>query len=335
LDVIREGWFPAGLTAHEGVERLLPNHYLDLDSWSVQRYWPRADITATESPEDCVHSIVELVRRQLEALTQAPEFIAQALTAGHETRALLACAREIREQVTFVTVTGSDRHACDTAMAQRIAGDLGLQHRELPRVTASPEQQELFRLRGGHCVGDSNVLYHPSVWPLAENHFFVGGLGGEVGRAFLWRDSDNSQTRLSAATLIGRMGLLNLPVISTRLEQWLQALPLTDSLQVLDLAYIEHRMGPWSSAQFYNDPTLVRFAPLVTRRALEMLISLPPEWKRNNLLLGTIIGECWPDLDKYPYNSRGFLRDNLVKLQKALENPGIVVKKIRKSLRVY
>ncbi len=36
------GYFSFGLTAFAGVERLLPNHYLDLETFAPQRHWPRA-----------------------------------------------------------------------------------------------------------------------------------------------------------------------------------------------------------------------------------------------------------------------------------------------------
>ena len=334
LGVAREGWFPAGLSAHRGVERLLPNHYLDLHDWSVRRHWPGAEITVANNPMDIVEELVALIHTQLSALSRGPKEIAQALTAGRETRMLLACARPVVEQTLFTTVAGPDRHECDTRMARRIAGDLGLRHREVARVEASPAQRELFVRRGGHCVGDTNALYHPSVWPLAEKHVLVGGLGGEIGRAFLWQASDTPDMTVSTSRIIGRLGLPKLDALTTRIDAWLAGLPrdLTggNAFSVLDLAYIEQRMGPWYGVQFYCDPTLVRLAPLMTRRAVELMLSLPPDWKRSSRLYDEIIARNWPELGHYPYNSLGVWRDGINKARKAIQNPRIILKKLRK-----
>ena len=108
------------------------------------------------------------------------------------TRSYLACAKPIlnSNSVEFITVVGADSHETDTVMAKKIAEGCQLKHVTLPRERASPSQIALFIKRNGHCVGDSNALYHPSVWPIAHSHIFFGGLGGEFARAFLWRKRD-------------------------------------------------------------------------------------------------------------------------------------------------
>lgn len=330
LDVAREGWFPGGLTAHTGISRVLPNHYLDLQDWGLTRCWPREELVTAPNPMKAVDELVALVRTQLTALSAGPLEIAQGLTAGRETRTLQACARPVVSQIQFVTITGADRHACDTVMARKIAGDQGLRHREIPRVTATQAQRDLFVRRGGHCVGDSNALYHPSVWPLAKNYILAGGIGGEVGRGFFWKPADTPDTDLSGASLVGRLGLARQDQIIAGLDAWLKGLPTDNALEILDFAYVEQRMAPWSGAQFCCDPTLIRTAPLMTRRGVDLLLSLPPEWKRTNRLFAEIIKANWPELEKYPYNSLGFWSDTFNKAVRAIENPNIILKKLRK-----
>ncbi len=330
LRVRREGWFPAGLTAHKGVSRLLPNHYLDLQRFEVHRHWPNAPVPRTDSPQDAIAELIEIVRDQIEALIGAEKKVAMALTAGHETRMLLGIVRPLLSDIEHVTVTGADRHSVDTMMARRIAKAEGLRHMELPRRTASEAARDLYIRRGGHCVTDSNSYYAPSVHPIAPTHNFVGGLGGEVARAFLWQDADRPDTDMPATRLIGRFGLPNETELREPLEAWLKTVPSDSTLDVLDLAYIEHRMGPWSGGQFYNDPTLVRYAPMFTRRTTELMLSLPDDWKRGQWMSGEALRQTWPELSKYPYNSAGKLRDTFAKVQRVIDDPGIVVRKLRK-----
>lgn len=334
LGVDGEGWFPAGLTAHRGVERLLPNHYLDLDSWETQRFWPSGPLGGplgrTQDPGQAVTEMIALVQTQIEALLNADRRVALALTAGHETRLLLACARPYLSDIDVVTVVGSDGHARDTVIARRIAQDLGLRHVELPRVKATAAQRELFIRRGGHCNADSNSHYHPSVWPIAETHHFIGGLGGEVGRAFLWRAQDHPATAVTAGMLVSRLGLPAEGELIRRMEGWLSALPSSNAFDILDLAYIEHRCGPWYAAQFCCDPSLARFAPIFCKAGVELMLALPPEWKRGSRLGHEIIERQWPELLAYPFNSLGLVQDYLIKLRRAAADPRVLVKKLRK-----
>jgi hypothetical protein len=331
LGVDGEGWFPAGLTAHHGVMRLMSGHYLDLVQGKAVRFWPTSALPVGDDAAGRVEEIIALVRSQMKALLKGSKRVAMALTAGRETRMLLACARPFVAQVDFVTVTGDDRHKIDSLMAQRIARDLGLSHMILPRQAATPEQRSLFIRRGGHCNADSNSRYHPSVWPLAKGHIFVGGVGGEIARAFFWRPSDTPTTPLTAAMLCGRFGLPMAEPLVAAVQAWLdQAPPGLNTQQLLDLAYHEHRTSAWSSVQFCCDPTVMRLGPLMTYRGLDLMLGLAPEWKRASRLADAITSRLWPELETYPYNSLGRWSDLVVKLQRVLDDPKIILKKLRK-----
>ena len=43
-------WFPSGITAHDGLCRLMHNHYLDLDQWFTKRHWPLDELKMSEEP---------------------------------------------------------------------------------------------------------------------------------------------------------------------------------------------------------------------------------------------------------------------------------------------
>lgn len=330
LGVDKAGWFPGGLTAHSGVERLLPNHYLDLQSWKPVRFWPNAEIPEANNPRDSIQELIDLVDQQFGILVNSGKKVAISLTGGRDTRMLLACARPYLDQVSFVTVTGADSHSMDTVMARMIAREERLDHLELPRQIASEQQRDHYLRLGGHCVADGNSWFHPSVSPLRANHVLLGGAGGEVGRAFFWQPTDTPQTKVSGTTLTGRMGFRKEEALIARLSEWMDRAPWDDTLHNLDLAYVEQRMGPWGAAQFPCDPTLVRYAPLVTRRAIELMIGLPAEWKRNGIAAEETVRLAWPELEKYRYNSLGPVRDTFLKMRRVVADPGLVVKRVRK-----
>lgn len=326
------GWFPGGVTAHAGLTRLLPNHYLDLADFTVHRHWPRGPWREGSDPDAEARDLAELVRAQVGALVAYPERrVAQALTAGRETRMLLGCAREVAGLIDLVTVSAGGSHQTDTVMARRIAAAEGLSHRELPRATASAAERANYLRRGGHCIADANARYFPSVRPIADSHVFVGGAGGEIGRGFFWRQGDTRETRLDGAGLMNRFGLPPEPRLIAAMEVWLAGLDGFDSLQILDLAYIEQRMGPWAGPQFCCDPTLVRFAPLLSRRTAELMLGLPENWKRGEGMADAILQATWPELLRFPFNSLGAVRDMLGKLGRVTRDPSLVLRKLRKK----
>ncbi|QCO58113.1 hypothetical protein EOK75_20350 (plasmid) [Pseudorhodobacter turbinis] len=329
LGVDGEGWFPAGLTAHHGLHRLLPNHYLDLDTWAVQRFWSGPETTA-EDPARVVEEIIEIVQAQIEALVNGPKRVAMALTAGTNTRTLIACARDYIAKIDCMTIIGGDRHEMDSIVASRIAKDMGLNHIKLDRTNATDKQKELFIKRGGHCNGDSNALYHPSVWPLAETHVFVGGAGGEIAYPSTLKATDTIESKVSTAQIIARLGLPRNTTVALALERRLADMGDIDVLTKLGLVYLEDRYAAWYAPQFCCDPTLLRLAPLLTTRSVELMMQLPAEWRQENRLGHEIIARLWPELAQYPYNSLGKWRDMVLKLRRAIANPQLVLKVLRK-----
>ncbi len=330
LGVDGEGWFPSGLTAHKGLTRVLTNHVLDMNTGTIHRTWPTEDLTITDRPEALVDGYIDLIQAQLEAMAKGPKRVALALTAGLDTRSLLACAKPYLDQIDCLTVVGTDRHATDSIMARKVAGLAGVKHITLPRKEATAEQRTTFLRRGGHCNGDSNSRFHPSVWPVKDSHVFVGGLGAELARGFFWRPADTVESHFAPEQLLGRMGLPADPDCMAAVAALIDSMPGSSGLQKLDLLYAEDRHCAWYAAQFCSDPTLVRQAPMLTTRAVEMMFQLPPDWKRGARLGHAIVARAWPELAELPYNSLGPWRDRYYKLRRALSDPQVVVKKLRK-----
>jgi hypothetical protein len=325
-----DGFMAAGRTAHQGLIRLLPNHYLDLKSWAPKRHWSVSMSEPVGNPREAIAEIISIVRDQIEALLGSDLRVAQALTAGHETRMLLGIAKPFIKDIDFVTVVGSDRHAVDSIMASRIAKSEGLNHRKLQRVTASEEARQVFIRRGGNCVVDSNSYYAPSVAPIADTHNFVGGLGGELARAFFWHDQDSAASEITPQRLLNRFGQPYEKQMHAPLQQWLDDLPEDNALDILDMAYVEHRMGPWSGGQFCNDPTLVRYAPLFTRRCSELMLGLPDDWKRHERMSSEAVSQTWPELADYPYNFVSNWHSFSAKAHRVIADPWVILRRLRK-----
>ncbi len=76
----------AGLTAHRSLNRLLPNHRLNLESWAVERIWPRTPFPSL-GIDQVISEIVDDSRGSIDIAMQGGNTL-MPLTAGNETRAL-------------------------------------------------------------------------------------------------------------------------------------------------------------------------------------------------------------------------------------------------------
>lgn len=300
----QDGWFPFGLTARHGIDRLLPNHTLDLDTWQVTRHWPLGDLAEVEDVSGAVAEIAQCLKRNIRAVTQVRP-VHMSLTAGRDSRILLACARGETERIRFFTLPSADRKAeLDQGIATRIASEHGLDHLCLParEVTASELARWVYRT--GWCVGEVRGWNAAGAFAeLGPDRPWLSGVGGEVGRCFYW--GSRSGTPLpSMPELLRRLGLPPEGEIVERGERWLRDLPVTAASTVLDLLYIEQRLGCWGGVLSYALPDGCAFhlLPFAQRRTFEMMLRLPASYRWRQRLATDLVAMEWPELLRFPFN---------------------------------
>ncbi|WP_018856739.1 hypothetical protein [Rhizobium sp. 42MFCr.1] len=327
LDVENAGWFTGDLTAHAGVNRLLCNHYLDLDTWTANRHWPASPITVSLDPTSTCTRIFERVGQTIEILARTGK-TSVALTAGSDSRLLLSCCKNLLREVSFVTVKAPNADV-DTNCAKRLALKFKLAHETLAYCEATHEQAELWRLRAGHCVGGNNVKMHPSVRAL-EGRYFVGGLGGEVGRGFLWLNA-KPDTVIDAKGLVSRLKLPQSDEILQSVEDWIRPISHFDALTILDLAYIELRMSSWGFCDTYVKPNQCELHPMISRANYVDMLSLPPDLRRKGEIYFRQIERTWKEISEIPINKYGNYRDVIAPALAVVRNPK---RAYRKALQI-
>lgn len=324
LDVEDAGWFTAGLTAHERIDRLLCNHYLDLDSWTARRHWPVATIEVSPNPASTCARICDRISKTIEILASSGS-TSVALTAGNDSRLLLACSRHMLANLTFVTVAAPTADL-DVACAKRLARQFSLRHQVLPYREATEGEADLWRFRAGHCVGGNNVKMHPSVRPL-EGRPFVGGLGGEVGRGFLWLNA-KPDTVIDARGLVARLKLSRTAEVATAVDKWLAPLAHFDAFFILDLAYLELRMSSWGFCDSYVKPKQLEIHPMISRANYVDMLSLPPDVRRKGDIYFQAIEALWKEVSEVPINKYGNYKDMLRPAKEAIRHPKRASRKV-------
>lgn len=331
LGVAQDGWFPNGLTAHTGIVRLLPNHYLDLTTFRPVRHTMCASFADTPAEaDDVADAIVTQVRGVTQALLAAGCPIAVGLTGGYDSRLLLAALRGMTDKVLFYTVAGPGS-TFDLVRAKELAERFGLQHKILPFATADDAQKAEWDLRVGDCLRTVNRVMHPSVFPL-EEYACIGGWGGEIGRCFLWRDMASVPGQIEAVHIVDRLKLNRVDKLVAGIDRWLEDFAGVHPLTTLDMAYIEQRSGPWALAQSYANPRSLVFHPIGSARTIAGMLSLPPEVRQDDGLIRRAIERAWPELLELPINRYGDRRDMVASARRLL-NPGRVARKVRQVVR--
>jgi hypothetical protein len=299
----RDNWYPFGLTPWEGVDRVLPNHFLDLRTFEAIRHWPRDHLGSETDLATATETVGETLTHQVAAVA-AHHPIQMSLTAGRDTRVLLAAARRIADRLSFFTTPIPDRSGrVDVSIAEAISRTHGLAHRTLVYETATEQQLGEWLERVGHCCAGRTWRSVLTLQSLDATAAWLPGLGGEVARAYYWKAHPASEVFGTPETLVGALRLPPHPEIHQRAALWAETLPLTGPEQALDLLYIEQRLGCWASPQNLGHTGVAfRAFPFNHRRIFTEMLTLPTPVRHQQQLSTAIVEHRWPELLRFPFN---------------------------------
>lgn len=333
LGVSAGGWFPAGLTAHHGVRRLLANHFLDLERFTDHRHWMLEPDEEYSDVEPVLERLASVLTGVSAALTGEGRVLLP-MTGGLDCRVLLAACRQNLENVDLMTVwyPGADR---DVHLAKAISRvDRRIRHRVLKPRRVDVDEARQWAFRVSHCVGGANQTFRYSREDMLPYRYFLSGVGGEVGRAFLWNGAEEGDTPISSRSLIGRLGLRPSPVLEEAVEGWLAGVSASDRARVLDLAYLELRVSAWAYVQSYAHVAvghMCTVSPMVNRDVFQCFAALDRAQRLSGAPFRAVIQRLWPELLSVPINRYGDLRDWFAPARKLLQ-PVRVARKARKVL---
>jgi hypothetical protein len=355
VDLVREmgipyfdAMYPLGLTPRHNIERLLPNHYLDLSNWKNVRHWPKKPLQSRASVDEAVGTIAAILKRNIAAVAlRIPTYLH--LTAGHDSRMLLACAKDVVDHLEMLTIPfPDDRGFIDVSIARKITQQLHLCH-FVPHWR-QPKQEDLdeWMFRVDYNIGETRGLQAATTLKQVNPvHAHLYGEAGEVGRAYLARRlSVNEESKITPERLHSCWRALSTRVPSTalvltRLQHWLETVPAADAIQLLDLFLIEQRLGCWGGIWPYaesGNPGFVTF-PFCHREIIERMLTLPTQYRRSDVLARDVINHEWPELLAWPFNEPiGSMHVSLAAFRtrtlvgKAVRNPCWAMKRIWERL---
>ena len=230
------------------------------------------------------------------------------LTAGGDSRMLLACAREIAAALELFTVPHADPVGrTDVETATAIAHRFGLDHHCLHWVEGTVDDMRLWYYRSGALAGEPRGARSVRTYDQLGadgRRLRLSGAGVELARGIAWTEAekrsaahDGSPTELSAADLLGRIAVPRHPLLEAAAEHWIASLPGLGPLEAIDLLALETH-GGWIGAISLGNPEAftTTIYPFANRAVLDAIFGLPRDYRGSDRLRLDVIASRWPEL---------------------------------------
>jgi hypothetical protein len=303
-----EYWWPGDSSPFSEVRHLLPNHYLNLRDGTCRRYWPDEKLPAMPLAA-AVQECSRLLAGSLAAAAERFD-LALPLTAGWDSRLLLAASKRIATRLSYFTLkikaaNLTEGHP-DLAIPRALLAHLGLRHEviELPEKT-DPQFSAVFQ--------QSVALAH-DVWSLdaqAILEFYrlqkvvIAGGVSEAARNF-YTLPRSLERKLTGEKLASLAGMGRHPFAVTYFNEWLGKLGPTYNFRALDLFYWEQRAGSWLAMcqKEFDVAWSEIFSPYNCRRLLSHMLAVKNVYRRdpNFTLYREMILHLWSDVFAFPIN---------------------------------
>jgi hypothetical protein len=308
---MREYYFPADVTLYSEIKHLPPNHYLDLSNQSCHRFFP-CDPRPEQSTEVAADRAATMLKNVVEG-AQRRFPLSLGLTAGMDSRLVLAATKAISQDVFYYTVAHpirmkdpkSPESDPDVNIAKKLCERLGLRH-HLIWSEISIEGTDFERL-----LQRQTSLPHLffGEWAYAllgtypEQRVALTGSCSEAARLKWYRKA--SLPTISADKISDLYGwqLSRNEFVLQSIEKWLQtAKPSCEKsgFEILDLFYWEFKMGRWLS-QNLTELDLVQevMCPFNCRELITTMMSTPwndrsfyTHFRLQRIMLSKLWQEC-------------------------------------------
>ncbi len=326
-----EYWYPGELSAYSGVKHLMPNHYLDLKSLKQVRYWPRERI-AVESIEDCVEKCSEILRGLYSSIQRRYD-LAQGITAGLDSRIILAASRDVGSRIEYLTHThaGLGLNGADIMIPSKMLPALGLEHKVVVHYEMMDKEFErIYRrnvstARHGH--GLNAYAFHRYFMEQGKERLLINGVCGEITRGFYYLPAlvpVNGVTLCSLTRMRGsRMAL-------EQFENWLQStqgVSRESGISLLDLFYWEQRVGSWAAMSYSEyDIAFESFSPMNCRLFLTTMLGVKKNYRQtvDTILHLALIKRMWPQVLDYAINPPQEMGGKIIRKMKRTPLHGII-----------
>jgi len=305
---------------YKDVNKILPNHSLDLQHFTESRYWPW-DSFKENNFNSTVHKIADELKGVLCALSEvAPLSIA--VTGGYDSRVMLAASKNIKhkcyyfiDKLSFMTDTHSDT-VIGSELCKRMDVEFHI-HKDFPAIKDIPESFKSDFMNNVFFATQKRIpevyYYHQHL----SKHTNICGVG-EFGRSVYGAPSSSK----SVSFLCQKYQCSNSEYAITETEKWLRSVKNSKELAgypINTLYYIEQKIGNWGAVgNAESDIAFEEVNPFASHYLISLMLMLKPKYTAyaNSKLFSALIHELAPELDGVPINPASGFKEKTIKLIK-------------------
>ncbi len=296
-------------TIYLNVNHLMPNYYLNFKLSRAYRFWPNKPLEKFDL-DKAVELAVEILRGSLHAVNFRYK-LALAVTAGWDSRVLLAASKQIHSDIHyFVSVMGNEKkNFPDVLIPSRLFHQLGLPFNiQKCDIEIDPEFKDLLKKN----VAMARVELPKATYIYKYHLDFKGmlnvnGNASEIAKTIIRPPFPIKVTGDSFAKL-KYIGYGGITYVASQLQDWIDEvteLCALYNLNIFDMLYWEQRMGNWGAHYPAElDISMDQFSPFNNRLLLMILLSVDEKYRRypNYTLYSKIIEKLWPEILSQPIN---------------------------------
>lgn len=288
-------------TYYDEIKHLLPNHYLDINKKQSFRYWPNEPIQRLELNE-AAERACEYLKGILKSASHRYQLM-MAVTAGNDTRTLLAASRDIRDKIYYFInkhKNMDDKHP-DIFVPKAIFDRINIPFHIHKYDNNVPERFEKIFLNN---VFLASKKYLPVIYNIyyKRHSSKINILGvGEIGRGFYGK----RPRKLSGYFLSRTLKYKDSFFAVKECQKWLdEAEPISKlyGVDVMTLLLWEQLLGNWGVvADSESDIAIEHFDPFNCHYLYEVLLGVDRKYASDRLFR-EIINKMWPELLEFPIN---------------------------------
>ncbi|APX89594.1 hypothetical protein BV394_07595 [Brevirhabdus pacifica] len=307
-----------GHTRDVGVRRMIPNHYLDLDSFALHRHWPKGDENLDATSEEAGDGIDEIVARlgQVFGALVRTHDCAVPVSGGNDSRNLIACGKDHLGHVrAFYSHRINKMSGFDCMVARMLMKKLRQPHQTID--VRAPEHEDRFEparqraarwdfaFRTGYQAlgSDHPVLVAADLAPRAE--VVLRGNVMDILRANQY-NSDNLEAPFDLRYGLSRLRMtpdtdaVQLAVWGPEYQNWADTLPENARGRIYDFAFCEQLLPNTMGGTLYGFAQSFYMNPFADRRMLELALRIAPAKRYRGWVNREIVKRASSDLNIFP-----------------------------------
>ena len=301
--------WPGVATAFREIHHLLPNHYLDSNTGKKHRFWPNQQLQKM-SFEEGINKATDILKGLMQAAHHRFELVI-GMTAGIDSRVVLAASRDIIEDMEGITVRQGrmpEDHQ-DLRIASSLLGRLAIPHKifkALPFMSAEFSmlfKQNVFMAHDHYGPDVEVILDH-----LSRSKVVATGSGAEVTKGVYKSWCYPEEHEFTANDLAHLQWMDGSEFAVKYFRAWLDDLGELYDIKMLELFAWEQGHGNWlAGTQMEFDLAWKDiFTPFNCRELLECLMSINIDNRcgvsSDDRVFTSLIESMWPELLQEPVN---------------------------------